>query len=164
MKLITFDPGHNTGFATFADGNLADLGTFNLEERVEALTTIFQTLVPGDIVVIESFKLYPWKANVKVWDSFPEVETIGMIKLLCEQNNIETVIQNPSQKNTYDNQLLTIMFDLRDKTKWPTFTKHSLDALRHAMVYYINKYNSGKEHEDAKRIYEKLKTAVLSRQ
>lgn len=161
QRLITFDPGHHTGYSVLVAGQLVELGTIELENRTKSLLRLFSSdddfLPMETVIVVESFRLYPWKATKKYWDDFPEVETIGMIKLLAESKGYTLIIQNPSQKDAYNNALLKAVFPV---SKFQ-YTRHSLDALRHAVVYYIHKEKEG--DEIAKNILREIKTALRNK-
>jgi len=126
MRGIAFDPGGTTGYAVFSNSphDIA-AGDFNYFDLVDRLITE----VEPNIIVVEAFRLYPWKAKHKTWSSFPEVEVIGAIKHTCYLKGIALIEQGPDHKQLFDdNKLRRLGF-------WTGLSKHARDACRHALYY-----------------------------
>lgn len=124
MKFISYDPGQTTGWAIFENDRLLSAG-----ESIDWKDIKFQLENDEfDFVLFEEFKLYPWKAKHKSWDTFTEIEVIGVIKEFCWYNGIKLEKQIPAQKDFFDNKKLERLFG-----KIPS--RHAKDAVRHALVY-----------------------------
>lgn len=137
MRVLAFDPGHTTGWACFDKGqhinhNLVDRGTIKDWHGVDKL---IETCKP-DVIVYEIFRLYAHKASFKTWDSFLEVEVIGVIRYLAELNNIPILGQTPNDgKHFFDEKRLKAL------SLWDG-TTHVRDATGHAL--YFLTFNTGK--------------------
>lgn len=133
MKMICYDPGHTTGWAIFEDNKLLSAG------ESEDWKDVREQLDTGqfDLVLIEEFKLYPWKAKHKSWDTFTEIEVIGVIKEYCHYNKIEVELQLAAQKDFFSNDKLKKLFG-----NIPS--RHAKDAVRHGLVYYT--FGGGKKY------------------
>ena len=90
-RVLVFDPGESTGYF-FYNGPLpyvfnntqpdVELGTIG--KRYKDIGDIIERLAP-DIVVFETFNLYPGSAKSLTWSSFYPCEVIGIIKYIFIQ-------------------------------------------------------------------------------
>lgn len=125
-RLLAIDPGKTTGYALFIGKTLREYGTVEGSDTYKLLD-----LLP-DIVIIESFRLYPWKANQQSFSSFETVEIIGVLKFLCEQKGISYIMQPATIK--------TVWPDERLKSEgYYVKNRHSRDAVRHGLYYVFKK-------------------------
>lgn len=94
-SVICLDPGNSTGWLyQDKEGNLAG-GTLPADHcQVWELLNRFR----ADIVVYETFQLYPSRAQKLSWNSFYPVEVIGIIKIWTYLNNKKLVGLQPSVK------------------------------------------------------------------
>ena len=137
ISVLAFDPGHTTGYACF------ELGSGIEHHKIEAATLkdwhgvhdLIVRLKPT-VIVYEIFKLYNYKAAHKAWDSFLEVEVIGVIRFIAEQYNIPVIGQTPSDGKYFFNEKR-----LRDLGLWDK-TTHVRDATGHAL--YCLSFNQKK--------------------
>ena len=137
MKVLSLDPGHSTGYSVFEDGQYEVSGHIYNKDDLVKIKDLMKEHAP-DVIIIEKFALYPWKAQHKVWDTFPEVEAIGVIKFLAGEWGIPVVIQTPSQKDFFNNKMIQeLCGDKLDST-------HAYDAVRHVLVYYT--FGGGKTY------------------
>jgi len=127
VKYLALDPGNATGWATFAaDGSAVGFGTWHGKKEV------YNGLLPDlKAVIIENFKLYPWKSMEQAWSQLDTVRIIGAVEHYCYLNELELVFQDPSVK--------AIAY------KWAGMTppknhklSHETDAYVHG-VYYLQK-------------------------
>lgn len=100
MKYLFFDPGEHTGYAGFSkEGSLTTVGTCQTpEELFEFLARdLEKPEFTGDLELIlyESFRLYPWKSEAQYWSEFKTVQVIGAIKYRAFDMGIE-VKEQPS--------------------------------------------------------------------
>lgn len=94
-KILVFDPGENTGWVfRDKDGHIKAGTSVRSHTEVAALISTYKP----DIVIFERFNLYPAMAKTMSWNSFYPVEVIGVIRFMCERNNIHYVEQAPSVK------------------------------------------------------------------
>ena len=122
MKILAFDPGGTTGWA--ARDSITTYQYWGEFKDLPQVVTLINTHRP-DVVVIESFKLYPWMAKTLSWNSFRAVEVIGAIKLTCELLGIKVEMQSASMAK----------FPKKIIAKPAKMSKHAYDAYVHAEIY-----------------------------
>ena len=120
MKILAFDPGETTGWAA-VDYIHATWGEF---KELTRIITLINECSP-DVVVVESFRLYPWMAKTLSWNSFRAVEMIGAIKLVCELQDIKVEMQSAAM----------MKFPKHIIAKPAKMSKHAYDAYCHAEIY-----------------------------
>lgn len=125
--LLSLDPGaEHTGWAIVdVDTKTCPIsGTLPTWHGLDALFTIHAP----DIVVYEEFRLYPAMAKAKSFGTLSEIETIGVLKYLCEEYKVPIVAQKASCKEhvALPRQVAGV--------RGP----HARDALKHAL-YYIER-------------------------
>jgi len=132
MKLISFDPGETTGWAIFEDCTPKEFGNLQHVEELypflrDRLTSRYDYQL--DICIVEDYKVRPVnKAGYShLWSSVGPARIIGAIQYICWDNNINFVLQQPSDK--------TIGARLMGLPAKPTQGKHYQDALCHAVTY-----------------------------
>lgn len=139
-RYLSLDPGLSTGYATFdANGDLITFGTLKggSEELYPFLRRLRDPQWNLDLdVIIEDYKLYPWKAMSQVWDSLETVRLIGAIQfwatgLPLTQPIFPVHLQEPNVKGI--------------AYKWAGISvpknhalSHETDAFVHG-VYYLQK-------------------------
>lgn len=127
--ILALDPGESTGWCFIdRDDNLcagtAPKDHLKVAERIDILNP--------DIVVYESFNLYPGKAQKLIWNSFYPCEVIGVILYKCRSNHIPVYRQAPSIKK-YAGPLPQKFIDY---SKIEKLTEHSKDACQH-LCYFL---------------------------
>jgi len=88
MTYLFIDPGESTGWAIFdLDGKEVGMGTCR---GFENLAVWLETWRSHDFqrVIIEEFKLYPWKSQAQLWSEFFTIEVIGAVRFKCFQFDI----------------------------------------------------------------------------
>lgn len=133
-RVLALDPGNHTGWCyRQEDGKL--LGGTLPEDHMDVMQLIIKLL--PEVVVFESFKLYPSKARSLAWNSFYPCEVIGVIKLMCSCYNIPTVEQAPSIKKyagSFQDDFQELATREKEKDKhW--LTEHVKDAYQHLRYY-----------------------------
>lgn len=124
--LISFDPGETTGFVLFTmNQDLKMWGELGHEKE------IFKLLSKNSIrmVIIEQFKLYPWRSKALYWSSLRTIEIIGAIKAYCILLKIPFILQDPNAKKFFSNK------KLQNLNLYKGFSVHERDAIRHALYY-----------------------------
>ena len=134
QSILALDPGESTGWCFLDRDNTLLAGTapkdhLKVAERIDILNP--------DIVVYESFNLYPGKAQSMIWNSFYPCEVIGVILYKCLSENRQTVKQAPSIKK-YAGPLPKRFTDL---SKTLRLTEHSKDACQH-LCYFLRRSQS----------------------
>lgn len=142
IKVLTLDPGESTGWCFRDMYGILQGGTLPKDHRKVA--QLILELAP-DVVVLESFHLYPGKAKSLSWNSFYPCEVIGVIKYICDTNGIIWIDQAPSVKKFFggfksDWVILQPQLD--------RLTEHVKDAYMHLKYFernnerkLLNKYN-----------------------
>lgn len=134
-RYVSIDPGISTGFATFkANGDLIRTGTLRSgKEELYPFLETFPEFQKLDIIV-ENYKLYPWKAMQQSWATLETVRFIGAIDYWAFSRSIHPTLihlQDPSIKGI--------------GYKWAGITvpknhdmSHETDAFAHG-VYFLQK-------------------------
>lgn len=140
MSVLALDPGNSTGWCMRDDdGNLIG-GTLGASHA--AVWRLLSTLVP-DVVIFETFQMYPGKAQKLIWNTFYPCEVIGVIKLYCEWYCTTIVGLQPSVKKyaLSDSEInLWKSVTIKDfDEQHPVATEHTRDAVRLLRYYERNK-------------------------
>lgn len=126
MRVLVFDPGHTTGWCVIDSEPLTLVDAGECEDW-RGMKTLFLTFKPEE-VVYEIFRLYAWKSQVKSWDTFLEIEAIGVLKFLCLELHIPCIGQNPAERKFFTDE------KLKEMNMVPA-SKHAKDAVRHGLLY-----------------------------
>lgn len=143
MRILVFDPGENTGwvFAKVAPGNKLEELTGGTVVRDHCkVAELFDIFFP-DVVVFESFHMYPGMAKTLSWNSFYPCEVIGVIRFMCQRAKVQYYEQAPSIKK-FSGGLDNDWKELRRKVE---VTEHCKDAFLHLKYFRRNTY-----HKEAK--------------
>lgn len=110
-RYLSLDPGLSTGYATFdSNGDLITFGTlkggsedlYPFLNRLNAHIRLAEALTDettGHLdVIIEDYKLYPWKAMSQVWDSLETVRLIGAVQFWADLHEFPVHLQEPNVK------------------------------------------------------------------
>lgn len=136
ITVLTLDPGDSTGWCYRASNGILQGGT--LPKDLVKVAQLIQELSP-QVVVVESFNLYPGKAQSLIWNSFYPCQVIGVIKYICIILNIELVEQTPSVKK-FAGGYKDDWFHL--KPSLDKVTEHVKDAYLH--LKYFERNNESK--------------------
>ena len=136
MSVIALDPGNSTGWCLRDnDGKLIGGTVGELHYDVWQLLNSYHP----EVVVYETFQMYPGKAQKLIWNTFYPCEVIGIIKLWCMLNERNLVGLQPSVKKF---ALANSELDL-----WKTVerygapaTEHMRDAVR--LLRYYERHHS----------------------
>lgn len=132
QKILALDPGETMGWATFnmplrkiISGQ--SVMTVNRAHEIDELIHIAQP----DLVVMEDYKVYAWKAKEHSWADLFTPKLIGAIDYVTERLSIPLVMQMAQTAKP---------FCTNDRLKqwglYNTAKKHANDAIRHG-AYYI---------------------------
>ena len=127
-KYLAIDPGESTGWATFNEsGDVIGFGTAKGREAVYSKLAE----VEAEVIIMEDYRLYPWKSKEQSWSPFETVRVIGAVEYHGYLHQARIVLQEPGIK--------AIGY------KWAGLTKpknhalsHETDAYVHG-VYYLQK-------------------------
>lgn len=128
-SILALDPGESTGWCFIGRDGVLSAGTapkdhLKVAERLDVLNP--------DIVVYETFNLYPGKAQKLIWNSFYPCEVIGVILYKARSAGRVIVGQAPPIKK-YAGPLPQKFIDYSRKEK---LTEHSKDACQH-LCYFL---------------------------
>ena len=144
MLIAAFDPGETTGFAAayvdmhaprpefqvLKDGDITSLDDFN-----KICVPVYNSH-EGVITVVESFYLFPHKAQGQIGSTMPSSEWIGVIKYFCYVfDQLEPIMQTPHQKSRIGDDMLTHYFPGHDLK---ILSPHTKDALRHIVFWALD--------------------------
>lgn len=97
-SILVFDPGESTGWCFMGESGRVIGGT--CKKHHQEVAEKIHVFHPS-IVVFERFNLYPQMAKSLSWNSFYPCEVIGVIRYLCDRDNIPYVEQAPSVKKYF---------------------------------------------------------------
>lgn len=128
FKVMAIDPGKHIGFAYMEGTELKTAGVLlseysNLEMLFDAMLTF-----NVDEVVVEDFKLYPWKSMEQSWSQMETPRIIGIIEYWGWKNGIPIILQPASVKQAFPDERLKC-------EGYYVENKHARDAIRHALYY-----------------------------
>lgn len=132
---ITIDIGETTGYALWENDLLVDS---NQEEMWSFIDHLEAEITNGSVtaIVIEDFKIYPWKAEALIWDSVRTARGLGAIELLARQHNLPIVLQPAKIKE------VAVALGAENFFTTPLHeNRHANDAIMHG-VYYLGMNNN----------------------
>lgn len=133
--VLGIDPGYTTGtclLGLHGNGEIEVLEAHKYEwsKRFEIIPLVERLTATGTrvTIVVESFRLYPHKAQQLVGDDFPSVRVIGMVEAACWMHNFAQIhFQTASQIRR-----VQVLHDL------PIRSEHIRDAYRHARLFIVD--------------------------
>lgn len=143
MSVIALDPGNSTGYV-FRRNPGDDLYGGTIGENHLDVWNLLNHYKP-DVIVYETFQMYPGKAQKLIWNSFYPVEVIGVIKIWYKLRkemgfDIQLVGLQPSVKKfALANSELELWKTIRICDVGGKATEHTRDAVR-LLRYYERNY------------------------
>ncbi len=138
MSVIALDPGNSTGWVfREADGSLSG-GTCGKDHM--AVWKLLKEYHP-QVVVYETFQMYPGKAQKLIWSTFYPCEVIGVIKLWATMNGAQLIGLQPSVKKFALGTTELELWKTVNRYGAPA-TEHLRDAVR-LLRYYERNYSKG---------------------
>lgn len=136
--VLAVDPGETTGLYLKVGNASTITGEFSYEEmREECQKAIADGYWFGckvkciEAVVVETFRVYPQKAQALTHDTLLPSRIIGMLDFVAYYHNIPVVFQSASEvKGFWTDERL------RENGYWHE-SKHVRDAMRHALYYLM---------------------------
>jgi hypothetical protein len=97
---ISFDPGLTTGYAVFRDdGSLIRSGSVYAKENYQLYEFLQEVnAFQLKVIIIEDYRLFPWKSKAQSWDRLDTVRYIGAIQYWAYLHGVPTVEQAPNIK------------------------------------------------------------------
>lgn len=140
MSVIALDPGNSTGWCLRDDNGKLIGGTVG--ESHKDVWRLLCKYMP-DVVVFETFQMYPGKAQKLIWNTFYPCEVIGVIKLWHDEINFESGkivgLQPSVKKFALANSELDLWKTVERVGGQPA-TEHMRDAVR-LLRYYERHYS-----------------------
>lgn len=138
MSQITMalDPGNSTGWVVRDSDDKLIGGT--IDANHDHVWDTMAWWLP-DIIIYETFQMYPGKAQKLIWNTFYPCEVIGVIKLFAQKHPyIKLVGLQPSvKKYALSNNELDLWKSVEAHAKQP-ITEHTRDAVRLLRYYERN--------------------------
>jgi hypothetical protein len=148
VRWLSVDPGEDTGWALWEDGDLIDAGTDKLWQFGEAVYAATHEdsesleLVGDDLalkfigverIVCEDWRIYPWEAKKGTlnWDQCRTARLIGGLTLVAKMKGMEFVLQGAKIKERAEAAGAEALF-----MSPLVENRHANDAIRHG-VYYL---------------------------
>lgn len=131
MNVLAIDPGEiHCGVAYFDKrGNCS----WTVEMTPMELFQFIGQTMQNEVIIVESFRLYPDKAMAQQWSQLKTVETIGVIRYLCLTKHLDMVEQAASIKNVAKRQMKAR--DVENKAVVERKGGHAADAFMHGWYY-----------------------------
>ncbi len=133
QSVLALDPGNTTGWAMFKDSELKDSGHLETSDIPIATQLIGEHLGmwTPDVVVLEEYRVYAWKAKQHAWSTLPTARIIGSIETMCAMNKIPVYMQSAQQAKGFCTDEKLKAWDYYDRGR------HARDAIRHGCFWLI---------------------------
>ncbi len=134
-RLLSFDPGHTTGWAFFVGITLVEAGeidTTSIPLATNTITELLDSYLPN-AVVIEDYRIYKWRAKHHAGSNLLTARVIGCIETLSSMSLIADVFKQPA------NIAKGFCTDTKLK-EWGYYRKglkHARDATRHGCYFLM---------------------------
>ena len=140
QSMIAIDPGEeHCGVAVFVDGKRvfsSEMKPTDLFDWWNVGGALYgNSKLRWDMVVCESFKLYPDKAASLTWSTLGTVEVIGVLRENCRREGIEFVLQPASIKRATAAKAKRLEMTL---PRGAVGGGHAKDAWLHGLYYLWN--------------------------
>ena len=128
-RILAVDPGDTTGWALFVDATLKECG--HVGGNFATLEKLIHAARP-DVLVIEEYRIYGWRAKQHSWSDVPTLRLIGGMQMLAQQMGLPVVMQTAQQAKGFSRDE-----KLRSWNFYQVGKKHANDAIRHACYYVL---------------------------
>ena len=133
--LLSFDPGHTTGWCIFQGTSLLECGQLDTDVVDDASLARIQFLIEKhdySECIFEDYRVYKWKLQQHSFSELHTPKLIGMIQAACLYNGIEYHKQPASVAKDFctDDRL-------KEWNMYITGQRHARDAIRHACWYIL---------------------------
>jgi hypothetical protein len=129
-SLLCLDPGETTGWAIFRNGNLTGSGQFRVTNTL-VFDKIIDRLEPTHLVV-ENYRIYPWKSKQHNWSDVPTLRYIGAIQHAAALRGVPITMQMAQLVKTFCTNTKLKSWGVYKEDK-----KHANDAIRHGCYFLL---------------------------
>lgn len=145
MNVVSIDPGevHCGVVWWFTEDSCVDIFEYLPYDLFKAVRLSMELGPKIDVMVVESFHLYPWKSAEQGFSQLKTVETIGVLRYLAFQYEIEFVEQPALIKKPAAGQMRGR--GVTNEAVAQHKGGHCSDAYLHGW-YYLNKPKQGEEN------------------
>lgn len=132
-RVIGIDPGETTGVCVFLGATLIQWDQLKTKEVPTGAATLcnFITCQKPDVVVMEMYRVYSWKAEDHSWHNLHTPRLIGAVEYICHILDIPLIQQTAQQAKGFCTDEKLAAWNLYQPGQ-----KHARDSIRHA-VYYL---------------------------
>lgn len=128
--LLAFDPGETLGWSRATEGHF-DVASQVGRVKFDDITQLLDSFRPG-LLVIESYRLYPWAASEQSFSDFFTPRLIGAIEQSAFARGIPRVFQSAQQGKNFCTDS-----KLKAWGMWCPGLPHANDATRHLTAYLL---------------------------
>ncbi|MEM3041551.1 MAG: hypothetical protein QXG97_05965, partial [Nitrososphaerota archaeon] len=131
-KVVGIDPGETAGLCLFQGPTLCKATQVkgDVPQQAGILCSFLRETRPC-VVVMEDYRVYPWRAKQHTWNSLHTPRLIGAIEYVCYVLNLRLRRQTAQQAKGFCTDE-----KLRSWGLWVEGQKHARDAIRH-VVYHL---------------------------
>jgi hypothetical protein len=147
MKILAIDPGERVGWATGTitpdgEGHALTVTGQGVDTLRDFSLSLEQHVREADVVIYETWRLYPHMAKKMIGNDMQPSQLIGIIRFVCWKDpSVKVVTQGASIKNT---ALKTMPEELHERMELST-EQHDQDAIMHLWHYYWKNYAQPEE-------------------
>ena len=135
QRILSFDPGHTTGWAFFHHGELINQGqidTTSIANCIENAMPILHDYAP-EIVVMEDYRVYKWRQKQHVGSEMLTTRIIGSLETLAIQDFVNHVVKQPAHVA----KGFCTDAKLKEWGMHQPGMRHARDAIRHGCYYIL---------------------------
>lgn len=134
LLFVGIDPGQTTGACTFRGDELIDAQQIPSGLMPTAAVAVWDYVLKAspDIIVVEDYRIYSWKAKDHTWNELHTPKLIGALEYASHVHKIPMAKQTAQTGKGFctDDRLKEWGFYLPGK-------KHAMDAVRHTCHYIM---------------------------
>ena len=135
--VVAIDPGETTGLTYMVGsvvGESIQVKTPTVEDLEELLRWLnsLRAAYHVNVAVIESYRIFSWKAEQHVWAGLHTPQLIGALRLWFRMERIPVVMQSPQVAKGFVTDQ-----KLKDWDLWVKGQPHARDAIRHGIYFQI---------------------------
>lgn len=142
VRVLALDPGETTGACVFDGAVLLDARQLPtgmmphaagvVRDYINSFLAPENTNVQTKYIVMESYKVYSWKAKDHAWQGLHTPRLIGALELVCWDAKLELVQQSAQQGKGFCTDDKLVRWGL-----WQKGERHARDAIRHAIQFLL---------------------------
>ena len=129
MIVLGIDPGQTTGVVCLVNGEVDFTQEVPWDLRLSSFCDMFKVMRP-DLIAVESFHLYPHRAQSQIGSIFPSVEVIGIVQAFAWTFfwDVPIVWQTAS--------MIKLVAILPEHQRLVKHSEHLQDAYKHTRLAY----------------------------